>query len=141
MTTLDQNKKIVLDLSYSIMNGDWVKVDSLLADNFQYYGDGRAAMNKQEYIYFMKEILCTSMTEMDMQFLRVVAEDNLVAIDYNNAMTHSGNFMGIPATGKRILATGQFIREVKEEKIINEWQTTNMYGLMVQLGVISTPDK
>lgn len=133
------NKEITLELSKAIMAGQWSKVDALLDENFTYIGDGRPAMNKQEYIGFMKNVLCTAMTDMDMKFPRVIAEGNLVAVDYTNEMTNSGNFMGIPATGKRVFATGQFIREIKNGKVVAEWQTTNGYGLMVQLGVIPTP--
>jgi predicted ester cyclase len=134
-----QNKEIALGLSKAIMTGQWENVNTLLDDNFSYIGDGRPAMNKQEYIYFMKEILCSSMTEMDMNFLRVIEEGNLVSVDYTNAMTNSGNFLGIPATGKRVIGTGQFMREIKDGKVVAEWQTTNMYGLMVQMGVIPSP--
>jgi predicted ester cyclase len=133
------NKEITLGLSRAIMNGEWDKVDALLDDNFVYIGDGRPAMNKQEYIGFMKNVLCTAMTEMDMKFMRVIEEGNQVAVDYTNEMTNSGNFMGIPATGKRVVGTGQFMREVKDGKVIAEWQTTNGYGLMIQLGVMPAP--
>jgi predicted ester cyclase len=54
-------------------------------------------------------------------------------------MTNSGVYFGIPATGKRIVSTGQFMREVKNGKVVAEWQTTNSYGMMVQLGVIPAP--
>lgn len=118
------------------MNGEWDKADALISADFQYVGDGKPTMNKQEYLYFMKELLCTAMTEMDMKFLRVVAEGDMVAVDYSNEMTNSGVFFGIPATGKRVVGTGQFIREVKNGKVVAEWQTTNSFGLMQQLGVI-----
>jgi predicted ester cyclase len=81
------------------------------------------------------------MTEMDMKFMRVIEEGNQVAVDYTNEMTNSGAFMGIPTTGKRVIGTGQFMREIKNGKVVAEWQTTNMYGLMVQLGVIQAPKK
>ncbi len=84
----------------------------------------------------MRTVLCAAMTDMDMDFMRVVAEGDLVAIDYTNKMTNSGDFMGAPATGKRVTATGQFIREVKNGKVTAEWQTTNALGLMQQLGLI-----
>jgi predicted ester cyclase len=67
-----------------------------------------------------------------------MAGDDLVAVDYTNAMTHSGAFYGVPATGKRVMGTGQFQREVKNGKVAAEWQTTNALGLMQQLGVIPT---
>lgn len=133
------NKETALNLSKAIMNGEWDKVDALLDDNFVYTGDGQAPINKQQYIYFMKEILSKGFTKMDMKFLRVIEEGNIVAIDYTNEMTNSGVYFGIPATGKRIVSTGQFMREVKNGKVVAEWQTTNSYGMMVQLGVIPAP--
>jgi len=134
-----QNKETALNLSKAIMTGEWDKVNELLDDNFQYIGDGQPAINKQEYIYFMKEMLCTAMTNMDMKFPRVIAEGDLVSVDYTNEMTNSGTFFGIPPTNKRILGTGQFIRQINNGKVIAEWQTTNMYGMMIQLGVIPAP--
>ena len=133
---MTDNKEIALGVSRAIMNGEWDKVEELLADNFQYIGDGNPPINKQQYIGFMRGVLCAGMTDMDMQFLRVVAEGDLVAVDYTNAMTHSGPFYGVPATGKRVLGTGQFMREVKDGQVTAEWQTTNALGLMQQLGVI-----
>ena len=84
----------------------------------------------------MKNILCSAFTEMDMDFLKVIAEGDLVSVDYTNKMTHSGNFFGTESTGKRINASGQFIREVKNGKVTAEWQTTNMLGLLKQIGTI-----
>lgn len=135
------NKETTLNLSRAIMSGQWDKVDALLDDNFQYIGDAQPAINKQQYMYFMKEILCTAMTNMDMKFPRVIQEGEMVSVDYTNEMTNSGPFFGIPATNKRIMGTGQFIRQIKNGKVVAEWQTTNMYGMMVQLGVIPAPTK
>ena len=130
------NKEIALKLSTSIMTGDWETVEALLADDFQYIGDGSPALNKQQYIGFMRYVLCAGMTDMNMTFMRVVGEGDLVSVDYTNEMTHSGIFYGVPATGKRVLGTGQFLREVKDGKVTAEWQTTNALGLMQQLGAI-----
>lgn len=138
---LDINKEIALNLSRAIMNAEWDKVDNLLAEDFQYIGDGKSAINKQQYIYFMKEMLCTAMTEMDMKFLRVIVQDDMVAVDYTNEMTNSGPFFGIPATNRRVLGTGQFMRKIVNGKVVAEWQTTNNFGLMQQLGVIPTQGK
>ncbi len=133
---LENNKKVCLAVSESIMNGDWDKVDELLDNDFSYIGDGGEPMNKQAYIGFMKNVLCSAMTDMDMKFLRVIAECNLVSVDYTNAMSHTGVFFGVPATNKRVMGTGQFIREVKNGKVTAEWQTTNALGLMMQIGAI-----
>lgn len=133
---LEQKKAIALGLSKAIMKGDWQEVDTLLAEDFSYEADGRPAINKQQYIGFMKNVLCTGMQDMEMNFLHVIAEGDLVSVNYTNKMTHKGDFLGVPPTGKRVNATGQFIREVKNGKVSAEWQTTNSLGLMQQLGAI-----
>ncbi len=131
---MKDNKQLALDLSKAIMKGDWATVDALLADDFVYVGDARPPMNKTQYLDFMRNVLCTAMTDMDMSFPRVVAEGEFVAVDYTNAMTHSGLFLGVPATGRRVMGTGQFMRQVRDGRVVAEWQTTNMAGLMAQLG-------
>jgi predicted ester cyclase len=135
------NKEVALGLSTAIMTGKWDQVDALLDENFAYIGDGRPVMNKQEYVFFMKNVLCTAMTDMDMKFPRVVCEGDMVAVDYTNEMTHSGTFYGAPATGKRVMGSGQFMREVKNGKVTAEWQTTNAVGLMGQLGLLPPQGK
>ncbi len=130
---LKQNKEVTLNLSKAIMNGEWEKVDALLSDDFTYIGDGRPAMSKQEYIGFMKGVLCVAFTNMDMDFLSVIGEGNLVSVDYTNKMKHVGEWFGIPTTQKSVVASGQFIREIKNNKVTAEWQTTNGAGLMMQL--------
>lgn len=132
---MEQNKQVTLELSRAIMKGDWARVDTLLDDGFSYVGDGRPALNKVQYVGFMRDVLCAAMKDMDMTFTRVVAEGDLVAVEYTNAMTHGGTFFGVPATGKRVFGTGHFMRQVRDGKIVAEWQTTNMMGLLGQLGV------
>ncbi len=134
--TLEENKKIALGVSEAIMNGEWDKVAELLDDDFTYVGDAADPINKGAYIGFMKNVLCAAMTDMDMKFVRVVAEGDLVCVEYTNDMTNSGDLFGIPATNKRVHATGHFIREIKNGKCTAEWQTTNAMGLMKQLGAI-----
>ncbi|MCP3993519.1 MAG: ester cyclase [bacterium] len=137
MATLEANKETALNLSRAIMNGDWDSVDRLLHDDFSYVGDGADPIGKEQYIGFMRGVLCAAMTDMDMDFTRVVAEGDLVAIEYTNHMTHTGDFFGVPATGKRVVGTGHFIREVRNGMVTAEWQTTNAMGLMGQLGALS----
>ena len=59
---MKQNKEIALGVSLAIMNGEWDKVEELLSDDFQYIGDGNPAINKQQYIGFMRGVLCAGFT-------------------------------------------------------------------------------
>lgn len=130
--SLQENKKTAIELSLAIARGDWSAVEALLDPNFTYVGDGKP-MSRGEYVTFMRDVLSAAMTAMDMHFTRVVAEGELVALEYINHMTHSGPFIGIAPTGKRVSATGHLIRQVRDGRVVAEWQTTNALALMAQL--------
>jgi steroid delta-isomerase-like uncharacterized protein len=50
--------------------------------------------------------------------------------------THKGEFMGVPATGKRLKVSGFTIGRIANGKIAEEWDLFDGLGLMQQLGVI-----
>lgn len=132
LQSLEETKKTAIALSLAIASGDWSAVDALLAPDFAYVGDGRS-LSRAEYLAFMRGALCASMTDMDMKFPRVVAEGEFVALEYQNAMTHSGPFAGVAPTHKRVTASGHLIRQVRDGMVVAEWQTTNAIALMAQL--------
>lgn len=49
--------------------------------------------------------------------------------------THSGNFMGIPATNKKIYWTGTRVFKAKNGKVTEGWINFDMMALMQQMGV------
>lgn len=49
--------------------------------------------------------------------------------------THSGTFMGIPATGKRVIIKYMDFWHVKEKRIADNWVSVDFPYLLVQLGV------
>ena len=130
-------KDVAIQLSEAIARSDWSTADSLIDKDFTYVADARPAIGKAEYLAFMRNVLCAAMGEMNMKFTRVVTEGNLVALEYTNTMIHKGTFCGIPATGRRVTATGHLIREVKDGKVVGEWQTTNALGLLSQLAPLA----
>ena len=70
----------------------------------------------------------------------MVAEGDLV-VSYNLIEgTHKGGFMGIPPTRKKFRATAADVcRFNAEGKISEHWGVFDMFGLMVQLGVVPAP--
>jgi len=53
--------------------------------------------------------------------------------------THEGEFMGIPATGKKIEVSGIIISRIENGKFVEEWEEMDMLGLMQQLGMELKP--
>jgi len=128
----DRKKEIALSVSRAILNGDWRALDARLDQGFTYTGDS-AVYSRSEYIGFM-QALKDAMAGMTMEFTHVVCDGDLVSIRFVTRAKNVGKFMGAPATGKDVVITGQFTRLIVGEKVMQEWQTTDLLGLMTQMG-------
>jgi predicted ester cyclase len=50
--------------------------------------------------------------------------------------THTGDFFGIPATGKRVEFTGMYMVRIAGGQIVEHWGEEDGVSLLQQLGVI-----
>jgi len=66
----------------------------------------------------------------------LVAEGDLVAGRMTTTGTHTGDFMGIPATGKRVTFTETHIVRIANGKAVEHWGNQDDMAMMQQLGVI-----
>jgi steroid delta-isomerase-like uncharacterized protein len=130
MTTLDT----ALALSLAIQNGELLaRADELLADDFHYTGAAGMDLDKAGYVGFMHG-LSQSFSDQKMTFHASLSEGDKAAVSWTNDMTHTAEYQGIPATGNRITARGNWIRQIVDGKVAREWDTTDIFGLMQQLG-------
>ena len=81
-------------------------------------------------------IIWTAFPGSQLALDEVIAEGDKLACRYTMQATHSGDFMGIPATGKTITLPGITILRFAGGKCVERWNQADMMGLMQQLGVI-----
>jgi steroid delta-isomerase-like uncharacterized protein len=67
----------------------------------------------------------------------LIAEDDKVVGFLILRGTHTGNFMGIPATGKQIAFRTMDIFRIDDDKIVEHWAMPDQFSLRQQLGAIS----
>ncbi len=74
----------------------------------------------------------------DVQFtvLDLFAEGDRVGVRWEYIATHTGEFLGLPATGKRVTDTGINIFRIETGKIAEFWLVQDSLGLLQQLGMI-----
>jgi len=65
----------------------------------------------------------------------MLAEDDKVVVRFTLRATHRGEFMGVPATGKKVAVPGIIIYRIANGKITEHWMQIDSGGLMQQLGV------
>jgi len=78
----------------------------------------------------------TAFPDMRVTVGELIAEGDKVAYRLTVTGTHTGEFMGIPATGKRITITETHIDQIANGKLVRHDGDTDQLGLMQQLGVI-----
>lgn len=63
----------------------------------------------------------------------IIASGDKVVVRWSCNGKHSGNFFGIEPTHKRFELTGISIYRLHHEKIVEVWQSWDMFGLLQQL--------
>ena len=71
----------------------------------------------------------------------IIVEGDTAVMHYTWQAVHTGvsPSLGIPPTGKEVKLSGCMIYHWKGDKIVEQWDYTDMLGLMQQLGLIPTP--
>jgi len=133
---LEKNKALVRRSIEEMDKGNWAIFNELLARDYVYHEPGNPKpVTREEYEQFARSLRAAfpdgRMTVEDM-----IAEGDKVVTRYTSSGTHKGEFMGIPATGKKVVCTGIIISRIDQGKIAEDWEEFDGVGFMVQLGAI-----
>jgi predicted SnoaL-like aldol condensation-catalyzing enzyme len=77
--------------------------------------------------------------DLEFELGEQIAEGDCVLHTLTGRGTHRAEFMGIPATGKRVEVTGMNINRIADGKIAEAWGVVDVLGLLQQIGVVPTP--
>ncbi len=69
----------------------------------------------------------------------LIAEGDRVVMRWSCRGTHTGDFMGIPASNKALNFSGITVFRVSGGKIAEQWENYDALGMMQQMGVIPSP--
>lgn len=139
-TAIDENKSAAAQTAYAvsrtILEGDWETLDGLLDKDFTYTGDGNV-FTKDQYIGYMQSMRA-AFSNFDMILDKTLVDSNFVAIRFTANVINTGSFVGAPANQKNLVVHGSFQRKVENGKVMQEWQTTDILGVMTQIGFGAT---
>lgn len=77
-------------------------------------------------------------TESDDRTERLFAAGDMVFIRHTSTLRHSGEILGMPATGKQVTLVGHRAYRIVNGKIMEFWGLPDITGLMQQLGAVPT---
>jgi predicted ester cyclase len=74
--------------------------------------------------------------DLQISALDLIAEGDKVAVRVEASGTHTGEMMGIAATGKRFAMAGIFIRRLAGGKIVQRWDCIDWLAWLRQVGAL-----
>ena len=78
----------------------------------------------------------TSFPDLEFTPEGIVAEESAVSLAFHASGTHQGEFLGLPATGKRVEFRGVFLQKLQDDHIVHERRIYDFTGLLIKLGVL-----
>ena len=133
---MSQVEEVLHGIYEAINTGNLALLDKFVAPGYVEHSEGFQGVEP-----FRQQVAAFRAAFPD---LRVTIEDVLTDGDRFASRTtvtgtHTGDLMGMPATGKRISVEAVDIGRVHDGQAAERWGGLNMYALMTQLGVIPAP--
>jgi len=137
----EQNKNIFRQMVEDVFNkGNVNMLDRYLADNFvEHEALPPGIPEGREGVKQLTTMLHQGFPDFKATINDLIAEGDKVVCRMTWSGTHQGEFMGIPATGKKVSFEVVDIIRAKDEKAVEHWGVMDVAGMMQQIGVMPVP--
>lgn len=112
-------------------------IDDLLTDDFVEHlpapGHGADRQGAKTFIGHMLQ----AFPDLDFQIENQIVEGDMIAVVGQMTGTHRGEFLGVPATGRKVNVTVMDTSKVRDGKFSDHWGLVDVPTLMNQVGMAS----
>ena len=116
---LEQNKALIREANEKILNkGNLAFANDVFSADYRNNGSEKRG---PEVIKRFVTALRTAFPDLNVTIEPIVAEADMVAWQRTHTGTHQGEFMGIPATGKKITWRTMVFSRISGGKVVEEW--------------------
>ncbi len=92
----------------------------------------------EEFAKFVREIRGT-FPDIKVTVEDVFGSNDKVVLRWSGVMTHTGDAMGLPASGRTVHSRGITIARIADGKIVEGWDNWDQLGMLEQIGVYKQP--
>ena len=112
-------------------------VDKLVTHDFTPHSWGKMPSGVEPLKQAIRHVHA-GLADVSFKIEDMLAEEDKVAVRVTARARHTGDFMGIPASGNVALSSGITIFRIADGRIVEEWSESDMLGLLQQVGAIPT---
>lgn len=113
-------------------------IDDYLADSFVDHDPGPEQKPGTNGVKESLQVYLRALPDLQLDVDFQVAEGDLVVSRLTMSGTQTGDFPGLPATGRAVKFTVMDAARIVNGKIVDSWGIADIFGMMQQLGVIPT---
>ena len=110
-------------------------IDKLFASDFAGHDTSGGTFGRAEFRTGVLAML-SAFSDREVVIADQVVDEDKVATRWQATGVHSGDFNGIPATGRHVSMAGISIGRIAGSKIVESWEVTDDAGLLRQLGAL-----
>src|SRR5215207_7804455 len=135
-TQTEQNKTIVRRNYETADKNDLTKFSEQVAPDLVLHYTGMPGPLNREALTQMMNVMFSGLTQRQHVFEDQIAEGDKVATRLTLHAVHTGEFQGMPATGRQIAMAQTAIHRIRDGKIVEVWVSSDDVGMMRQLGLM-----
>ena len=132
----ETNKQTIRSVYRAIGDGDAEALGALMADDLTEHEELPDLEPTKEGVMSFFAMLHGAFADLTMTPDDILAEGDKVSVRGTLTGTHSGDFMGIPASGRAISVAFYDLLRVQDGQVVEHWGLTDTEAMMRQLGVL-----
>lgn len=130
------NRNLVEDYLNAWTKADVAKLEKLIDPKFSFNNPPPGITPDKRGSIAMAQMFRKAFPDLSITTGPWVVQGDRVAVRFVGRGTHKGDFMGVPATGKRTETGGLSIVTVRNGKIVEDLTEFDALGLLTKLGAI-----
>jgi predicted ester cyclase len=132
----ERNRDVVIQFFDGTHGGNVEVIDQTVSPNIVTHGfPCHSPQSIAEYKQFFRDF-GAGFTNMAYKKLSVLAEGDRVAVRFSIAVDHTGEYLGIPSTGKRVEFEGMVLYRLDHGLIVETWLHLDGLSFMSQIGAV-----
>ena len=118
--------------------GDDDAIEELVADDFRPHNWAKAGTGKAAVRDAVKRA-SAGLTDAHITVNDMIGEDDKVVVRVSSQATQTGEFMGLPPSGRTYNIDEIHIFRLRDGKVVEHWHQGDWLGMMRQLGALPGP--
>jgi predicted ester cyclase len=114
-------------------------IDELVADDYVEHQEFPGLEPTKDGLKQFVQLWHAAFSDINVETLSLGIDGDELWVHSRFTGTHTGDFMGIPATGKSVTLAMMDRVKIRDDKAIEHWGVSDDLGMMMQLGVVPEP--